>query len=188
MNHDYKLSNSYVFDWESDFFSVSKTGYCYEVEIKISRSDFIADFKKLNKHALFKDRKKGIIIIRGDESRVSIGRDQNNNWIYATATRIDYREPIKCIPNRFYYACPEGLLNIEDIPDYAGLIYVREPYCCDIIKEAPLLHKEKHDLTRKLLGKFYYMSLDLERSVDSKDRYIKRLSLELENYKSNRLT
>ena len=47
-NHKYKLFNSYVFkdNWESDFVSMSENGYTYEVEIKISRGDYQADFKK----------------------------------------------------------------------------------------------------------------------------------------------
>ena len=28
--------------------------------------------------------------------------------------------------NYFYYACPENMLTVEDIPEYAGLIYVSE--------------------------------------------------------------
>lgn len=53
--HKYELFNSYIFNegWECDFFSIAASGYCYEVEIKISRSDFFADFKK-EKHDLFK--------------------------------------------------------------------------------------------------------------------------------------
>ncbi len=52
-NFEYKLNNSFIYDWECDFFGISKTGYAYEVEVKISRSDFFADFKK-EKHNLFK--------------------------------------------------------------------------------------------------------------------------------------
>ena len=59
--HEYKLLNSYVFgyNWESDFFSRTKTGYYYEVEVKISRADFKADFSK-NKHKYFKGGTKGL--------------------------------------------------------------------------------------------------------------------------------
>lgn len=28
------------------------------------------------------------------------------------------------IPRKFYFVCPEGLLDVNDIPPYAGLIYV----------------------------------------------------------------
>jgi hypothetical protein len=45
-NYQYKLYNTYVFGWESDFFAISRSGYSIEVEIKISRGDFKNDFKK----------------------------------------------------------------------------------------------------------------------------------------------
>jgi len=46
----YRIANTYVFDWESDFLCVSRSGYINEIEIKISRSDFKADAKKVEKH------------------------------------------------------------------------------------------------------------------------------------------
>lgn len=58
MNFKYKLNNSFIYDWESDFFGISKTGYAYEVEVKISRGDFFADFKK-EKHKKFEALRQG---------------------------------------------------------------------------------------------------------------------------------
>ncbi len=52
INHKYQINNAFIFDWESDFFSVSDSGYVYEVEVKISRSDFKDDFNKVEKHKL----------------------------------------------------------------------------------------------------------------------------------------
>ena len=45
-NYQYKLCNTQVFSWESDFFAMSRESrYFIEAEIKISRSDFFVDFK-----------------------------------------------------------------------------------------------------------------------------------------------
>ena len=57
------------------------------------------------------------------------------------------------VPNKFYYVVPEGLVSAEEIPKYAGLIYVGEH--ATIIKRAPLMHKNKRDLRRVLCDKFY---------------------------------
>ena len=48
----YIIENLYFFshDWESDMFIVKNNGYIYEIEIKISVSDFKADLKKTKKH------------------------------------------------------------------------------------------------------------------------------------------
>lgn len=53
-NYEYKLSNSYIYNWESDFFGMSRAGYFLEVEVKVSRNDYFRDFIK-EKHRLFTD-------------------------------------------------------------------------------------------------------------------------------------
>jgi len=51
-NHKYIINNAYVFNWESDFFSISDSEYVYEVEVKVTRGDFKDDFNKVDKHQL----------------------------------------------------------------------------------------------------------------------------------------
>lgn len=47
------MFNLFVYHWESDYIAITKNGYVYEVEIKISRADFLNDFKhKEEKHLL----------------------------------------------------------------------------------------------------------------------------------------
>ena len=60
---------------------------------------------------------------------------------------------IRMVANRFYFAVPKGLIDLKEIPDYAGLMYVSNHV--EIIKKAPLLHKHKHDY-KKLFNKLYY--------------------------------
>ena len=58
----------------------------------------------------------------------------------------------RSIPNYFYYVCPEGLINTDEIQDYAGLIYVNED-SIEVIKKAKILHRFKHNIV-KFLTKF----------------------------------
>ena len=54
-NVRFKIPNAYIFksDWESDYFVLQKSsGYCYEIEIKVTRADFLADQKKIYKHQI----------------------------------------------------------------------------------------------------------------------------------------
>jgi hypothetical protein len=51
-NHRYSISNAYIFNWESDYLTVTDSDYVIEIESKVSRSDFKDDFKKVEKHAL----------------------------------------------------------------------------------------------------------------------------------------
>jgi hypothetical protein len=67
-------------------------------------------------------------------------------------------------PNYFYYVVPTDLIKVDEIPDYAGLIYVKGVvfgtnirYYFTEIKKAPKLHKEKIDISGlNLVDKFYY--------------------------------
>ncbi len=56
INHKYLIYNAFVFDWESDFFSLSEAEYIYEIEIKVSRGDFKDDFNKKDKHMLLESQ------------------------------------------------------------------------------------------------------------------------------------
>ena len=132
INHKYLINNAYIFEWESDFFSVSESGYVYEVEIKVTRGDYKDDFNKTSKHLLLSE---------GKESTKNIKR-----------------------PNKFFYACPKGLLNTVEIPEYAGLIEITSPHeMATVVKEAPFLHRENslEALKDVLLDKFYYRYRDL---------------------------
>jgi hypothetical protein len=63
-NHRYIINNAYIFQgWESDFITVTESMYVYEIESKMSKSDFNDDFKKTFKHDLLesKDSSQNII-------------------------------------------------------------------------------------------------------------------------------
>lgn len=115
---------------ECDVISISKSDYIYEYEVKISKSDFKADFKK-NKHKHMLERK---------------SVNESKNYYY--------------IPNYFYFVVPESLISIDDVPEYAGLMYLINDEFVEV-KKAPILHKTKaspsfirimsHKLTCKLI-------------------------------------
>lgn len=193
-SNDYHLCNSYVFDknWESDYMSISNTGYVYEVEIKISRADFFRDFAK-DKHHIFQNCTKPYLVVNkggrhGDRLGWKEEGDRKIQYpVYAEASGIKILDLSQTLfPNRFYYACPDDILQPEDIPSYAGLLYVGRT--ATIIKPAPLLHRRKLDLSKILMEKFYWKMLRLqERSRLSKDIYrdkdkvIQQLTRFLEN-------
>jgi hypothetical protein len=141
----YRTENLNVFAWESDSLAITKSKYAYEFEIKISRADFKNDFKnKKMKHQLLE----GTYELFGDEF---LG---------------DGKMGLNDRPNYFYYVVPENLIAVEEVPNYAGLVYVKPRYNRDgkiywydteIIKSAPKLHNDKIDENHlKLMEKFYY--------------------------------
>jgi len=89
MNYEYKLFNAFVFNWESDFFAISKSGYSIEVEVKISKADFRIDAEK-----------------------------RCCSWMYGTKD-IKKHDHIKGDktnkPNKFAYVCPPNIIELSDI-------------------------------------------------------------------------
>lgn len=162
-NHEHTFRNKYIFGWESDFFCVSKSGYCIEVEIKISRGDFRADFNK-QKHALLYAFSNGIkyVIERGDETQHYeenlCAKGITDRYIKARNCELTiYSRETTITPNKFYFACPEGLIKENDVPEYAGLMYIGEKSeYPEIIKTAPFIHKNKHDIQKLLFKKYMW--------------------------------
>ena len=197
---EYLLENTYIFAWESDIFGISKSGYINEIEVKSSRADFQADFKKIKKHQILKcaHAKKKVALFRNNlhyrANRKNIAWIQDVNdpenprktvrgWdgTYTQMREVTTRDlkpnkddcnvqllhssirfvKIFC-PHRFYYACPEGLIKKDEIPEYAGLYWVTEKGTLIMKKQAPILHKFGYNLTKILLDKFYYNSINLQ--------------------------
>jgi len=185
--YKYQLTNAYVFKWESDFFCLASSGYSYEVEVKISRADFFADFNKDKKHRVLGWEEKQYIKPLGKHHKVKPSLDK---WTYkddgyyhhesgsGRAYRHAKKKPpaskfklvdrrLLC-PNKFAFVVPEGLIQKDEIPQYAGLIYVKDDRRCKpkIIKRPPALHAYKKDFTDTLLKKYYWAYLN---SLDRTD-------------------
>ena len=118
---------------ECDVISVSKSDYIYEYEIKISRQDFKKDFLK----------------------------EKHNHILNEKFTYVRKGEQLFRVCNYFNYVVPKDLISIEEVPHYAGLIYINEDFTFDIVKKPKLLHKVKatpdfirqleHNLSCKLI-------------------------------------
>jgi hypothetical protein len=131
--------NTEAIGWEADLVVVQPTDYVAEIEIKISRSDFKADFKKEIKHQQL-----------------------------AGGGRTHWRGG----PNQFFYAVPAGMVRLDEVPAYAGLIYVHAPagygpeyHRAEVMRAAPRLHTRKADtkllrrITRSLMYKTFSCGL-----------------------------
>ena len=134
----YEITNLFVYGWESDYLAITKSMVAYEVEIKVSKEDFKNDFKnKQDKHLLFEDGN-------------MIGRFPKGS----------------SMPNYFYYAVPEGLISPEEVPDYAGLLYV-QPWGITFVNQPKKLTDEKFDIVKLYLAdKFYYNMLSGQRKYE----------------------
>lgn len=177
-------SNVFLFGEESDFLSVSRERLSHEFEIKISRSDFKADFKKA-KHLEMK------AILEGKEFATIPGKqtdtcsiesllsnyenylnNYSNHWAEFKRPWTEYRPkfreiPYSCrvtfnkiilrnLPNKFSFVVPEGLISPDEVPNYAGLFYVNKFGGIREVKRGKFLHKEKFSRWEDLCLKFFY--------------------------------
>ena len=143
---------------ECDIISVNSGGNLCEFEIKISASDFKADFKKIFKHTTLE---------KGPYAKISK---------QGTVTHL------AC--SYFTYVCPACLIREDQVPPYAGLIWIHADGRIDHKIKAPLLHKFKadaaiikkiaHNLTQKQLFGGSHMNMV---SKENKER--------VEGYKAN---
>ena len=149
--HQYMSSNTQSIPsvGEADFVSVNKNNFVTEFEIKTSRSDYKADFKKTGKHDLMK----------------GVGR--RSDYFDRDLRKTVWSN--KPFVNYFYYVVPKDLINIDEVPEYAGLIYVTRyemegggySYICDEIKKPKRFHKNKCEdsfimrMLRSVMFKYY---------------------------------
>ena len=56
------------------------------------------------------------------------------------------------IPNYFNYLTPRDLITIDEVPEYAGLIYINDDFTFEVMKKPKLLHniKANEEFIRKL--------------------------------------
>lgn len=126
-NPKYLINNLHIYDWESDYLAITKNGYAYEIEIKISVQDFKNDFKKVRKH---RD------LMNPERIEDGMAVVPNYFW-YACPPQVITKQMIPP------YA---GLVWVDT-----------ERRMIRIVKAAPVLHRMKFDVVgRKLADKFYY--------------------------------
>ncbi len=146
---DLLVPNVAVSGWEADLVRLTSSGLLHEFEIKVTRSDYRKDF-----------------------AGKSVAK-----WVRrrALAERWERAPDLAPTPNRFWYVTPAGLLTVEELPDYAGLLEVVEDcrndrgeawYAVRTVKAAPVIHKQKRpEIAARLLtvlGHRYWMGRERE--------------------------
>lgn len=130
--------NTFIDGFEADVIEITKSGYATEYEVKISRSDFFNDGKK----------------------KIGFYKGKVVNW-----NKFDMLQEGKRV-NYFYYVVPKGLITVDEVPEFAGLIYVsisevgyyirekgyysKPKLFTNTVKVAPKLTKEKFSADKLL--------------------------------------
>lgn len=143
--YDFALPNCYIkHDNECDVIAIRKSGFYDEFEIKISRSDFLADARKTvyvpNPEYIQSDK-------RTDEHRriMQRTRDWGTLDFFMSSIKRPKSEALTNghLSNFFWYVAPQGLIALSELPSYAGLIEILPSGARKLIKSAPKLHNKK---------------------------------------------
>ena len=141
----YEMLGFLAYSWESDYLVISNAGYVYECEIKVSHADFLNEFKH---------KKKKMQLLAGEISTKAEFHDYNAHW------KNPNREKPMQKPNYFYYVCPEGVIKPEELPPFAGLIYISDSGHFNSVRvPAPKLHNQKHTFTDEYLRDKCYWAM-----------------------------
>ena len=143
--------------WESDVFEITRRGYFREYEVKLSKSDF------------YRDRDKQAWDGGTNETPGSYLR--KHDFLAAHSSRG---------PSRFWYVAPLDLIQLHELPEWAGLIELcdrglerpaRHRWKCVERKAAPLLHREKcpHPITAHALKSCHWRMHELLKAIDSRN-------------------
>lgn len=152
-HHTHRLfcpNTTTVFYWEADLVSLTRAGLMHEYEIKCSRSDFLADFKK-DKHRILDEMfKTGRVGNTPPKYLIELyekyGKDPKVELAHM------YEGEMGDIPNYFWYVCIDFEPKEGEIPEYAGLILlesITKPYRPGVLagtgrwKDAPRIHRGK---------------------------------------------
>jgi hypothetical protein len=122
-------------DSEADMLGIRKSGLCDEFEVKVSRSDFLADKRKYV--AFRKSTADDYKAIRREKP----GLDHSvEPWCMP---KYDALRQGHLAINYFWYVVLEGVCDASDIPEFAGLIIVLDEFRHRVIREPDRLHRNK---------------------------------------------
>lgn len=143
------IPNAYAKDWaECDILAIRQSGFVDEIEIKVSRSDFKADFEKT------------VWLPSAHPMCCAANRNKPNKHqvIESALSPINY----------FWFLVPDGLVAVDEVPSYAGLMYAKEcrgQMFISVAKQPKRLHTNKcgiefrYHAARKLQFRYWDMLL-----------------------------
>lgn len=160
---DVLIPNCYTsHDNEADLLAIRKSGMCDEFEIKISRADFFNDAKKTVQYRSCEWD--GI-----DEQFLAENNDYIKTGIIAPWQKPKYESLVDgdMTANYFWYVIKEGIVELDEIPDFAGVFFVDDNGELSRARTAKRLHRnklsyeERFRLCRKLGFRFWDYRLGL---------------------------
>lgn len=142
--------------FECDVIVVTKAGFAVEYEIKRSRADFKKDADK-------KRPKDARMWMRGESEDM-----QKKHELLEEGSEKG--------PSRFFFVTPEGMVQEDEIPKWAGWMVFKVTQSglvwTTVKKKAPRIHSQpiNHGIIEKMSGAFYWRFWALRQSMDRKTK------------------
>lgn len=158
------------FEWglgEIDLVALDRTRRRWDFEIKVTRSDFRADFKK-EKHYAYRDELTPSVLERIEDYETRMDGIAGIVGVPRAKAEADLERLRARRPKHFYYAAPKGIVPKDEVPEYAGLIEVDgdpehpKQAAVRIVRRAPVLVEEPEGdeliycLLRRLSNCYWY--------------------------------
>lgn len=85
-----------------------------------------------------------------------------------------------CACNRFYFVVPKKMVRAEEVPSYAGLLYYKGKRGFDLVKNAPLIHKQKQspEIYKELALSLSFREQVLRNRIVELRKKIRKLSVQ----------
>ena len=135
-SYEVMVPNCYnTHDNECDLYAIRKSGLCDEIEIKISRSDFLCDSKK---HVAYR-RSSGSEYREYNMLTESVKKKTIPPW---SKTKHD----CLCdgiLSNYYWYVVKEGIAEAHEAPPWAGFVTVDDNGRMKVIRSPKRLHRGK---------------------------------------------
>lgn len=157
--YELMIPNTYIAnDSEADLFAIRKSGLSDEFEIKVSRSDFLADKKKT-------------VRVRSMTREEELFK-WNNNPHPNTKPKYQALRDGNLPVNYFWYVVAEGIADESEIPDFAGFIIILESGRMIIQKKPVKLHRkklsfeERYQIARKTNYRFWKLKNETQNMIE----------------------
>lgn len=164
-SYDILVPNCYTqYDNEADLFAIRKSGLCDEFEIKISRADFFNDAKK-------------VVKFREIQEYNPKALSDDHKWLYDNPNFYNSKKSGLVAPwqklkyealpngdmstNYFWYVIKKGEVELHEIPEFAGVIFIDETGDFHRMRQPKKLHnskisaEDKYKCARKLAYRFW---------------------------------
>ena len=126
------LYGTRVYNWRTDFFALTKAGFVYEAKLCPGHDDFIKDLGKKKIQTLTNAFNKNQFM--------RLGRKGGS---------------VPSCPNYYYYVTPPGVVGLDEVPGFAGLVYAGKRDW-KVVREAPVIHDGRFDAEKfGLLDRVY---------------------------------